>query len=358
MKRLRNLALIGLALAVSACGESSRDAALPPLPRLDTFTVRADDGDRGRAWDGVIEALRHADLAAQTNGRVTLVSVDVDSRVRTGDVMLRLTAVEQQAGAEAARAQLRAADASAAEAQANYARFAALGTKQYVSRLQLDQAKASRDATVAARDAARAQLAQAGQQADYTVIRAPFDGVVSARLVEPGETVSVGRPLLSLYAPGALRIEVDVPQREGEAIRSADRATILLADGRRVDSSDIVVYPAADPATHSVRVRVGLPPLADAPLPGVTAKVVFPIGGETGGPMIPRVALAQRGEVSGVYVLADSRLALRQLRLGQTLGDRVEVLAGLKPGEVVATDPVAALQALAAQRKASGAAHE
>jgi hypothetical protein len=151
---------------------------------------------------------------------------------------------------------------------------------------------------------------------------------------------------------------VQVPQTDAAAIRAANRARVSLADGRKLDAVAVIVFPSADPATHSVGVRIDLPALADAPQPGMTAKVVFPIGGDQGGPMIPRAAVAQRGEVSGVYVLAEGRLTLRQLRLGQAIGDRVEVLAGLKPGEVVATDPVAAVQAVVAQRKARGAGHE
>ena len=357
---IRRTLAVCLLLALAACGSGPEQAASVASPRLETHTIGSGGSGgagNGRAWDGVIEAVRHADLSAQTNGRVTVAAVDVDHRVRAGDVLLRLTTTEQQAGADAARAQLRAAEANAAEAQANYARFAALGAKQYVSRLQLDQARAARDAAVAARDAARAQLAQAGQQNDYTVVRAPFDGVVSARRVEPGESVSVGQPLLSLYAPGELRIEVDVPQREGEAIRSIDRATVLLADGRRIEATAILVFPAADPVTQSVRVRVALPATTDAPLPGTSAKVVFPIG-DGAQVRVPRTAVVQRGEVSGVYVLEGPRISLRQIRIGQRLGDQVEVLAGLKSGDVVAADPVAALQALQAQRRAAGVAHE
>jgi RND family efflux transporter MFP subunit len=354
MNRLRSLCAIGLVLAVAGCGSAPESAGLPALAPINTLTVRAPAGVRGSAWDGVVEAVRQADLSAQTAGRVTVVAVDVNDRVVAGEVLLRLTAVEQQAGADAARAQLRAAEATAVEAEANYARYAALGDKQFVSRLQLDQAKAARDAAVAARDAARAQLAQAGQQADYTVVRAPFAGVVSARRVEPGESIVPGQALLSVYAPGDLRIEVQVPQSEANAIRAAGKAKVFLADGRAVDATSVVVFPAADPATHSVGVRVLLPAMAEAPQPGVTAKVEFPVAGRGGPLLIPRSALSQRGEVSGVYVLADNRISLRQLRLGQVLGAQVEVLAGLREGETIAADPVAAVQALAAQRKAAG----
>jgi hypothetical protein len=163
---------------------------------------------------------------------------------------------------------------------------------------------------------------------------------------------------MSMYAPGVLRIEVMVPQSDAVAIRAANQAQIVLADGRGIDAASVTVFPAADPSTHSVAVRVTLPAIKDAPQPGTTAKVVFPIAGSGSALRIPASALVQRGEVSGVYVLAGNRLALRQVRLGQRIGDEVEVIAGLKAGEKIAADPVAAVQALAAQRKAAGAGHD
>lgn len=357
MKPLRTALIASTLLALAACGSEPAAPAMPPLPKLQTLTVGGTADATGSRWDGVVEAVQQADLTAQTAGRVTAVNVDVNGRVAKGDVLLRLTAVEQQAGVNTARAQLRAAEAAAAEAEANYRRYAALAGGQYVSRSQIDQARAARDSAVAARDAARAQVAQASQQTDYTVVRAPFSGIVSARRVEPGESVAPGQPLMAMYAPGALRIEVQVPQSEADAIRAAGSARVALADGRTVDAAEVVVFPAADPATHSVSVRVTLPDLENAPAPGVTAKVLFPVA--TAAPVgtvnIPASALVQRGEVSGVYVIAGNRIALRQVRLGQRSGDRIEVLAGLKAGDVVAADPVAAVQALAAQRKAAGA---
>ncbi|MGV8931447.1 MAG: efflux RND transporter periplasmic adaptor subunit [Luteimonas sp.] len=344
----------GLLLALAACGSEAPTQEIPALQPLDTITVNATGGVRGRSWDGVVEAVQQATLNAQTTGRVTVVNVDVNDHVAAGDVLLRLTAVEQQAGANTARAQLRAADAAATEADANYRRYAALGPARYVSRAQIDQARAARDSAVAARDAARAQLAQAGQQAEYTVLRAPFAGIVSARLVEPGESVAPGQALLSVYAPGALRLEVQVPQSDAIAIRAVNRAEVVLADGRRIAAAAVSVFPAADPATHSVGVRVTLPDVAQAPHPGTTAKIVFPISASDDARAlhVPVSALVQRGEISGVYVRLDDHLVLRQLRLGQRTGDDVEVLAGIKAGETIATDPVAAVQALAAQRKA------
>lgn len=362
MRFLRPL-LLPAVLALAACG-GEPPAAAPALPHdLATFKVEAGQGLLGRGWDGVVEAVRRADLAAQTAGRVQAVLVDVNQPVRAGDVLLRITAVEQDAAANAARAQLRAAEASAVEAEQNYRRFAALADAQYVSKAQIDQARAARDSAVAARNAAAAVVAQAAQQAAYTVVRAPYDGVVARRDVEPGETVAPGMPLVSVYAPAALRIEVAVPQTRAEAIRRNPAATVVLADGTRVVPADVVVFPAADPASHSVNVRLNLPALTPPPAPGTTAKVMFAadaIGpGETaGGVRIPAASIAQRGELSGVYVVQDGRLLLRQLRLGARSGDTVEVIAGLRAGEVVARDPVAATRAIVTQRKAAEAGRE
>jgi RND family efflux transporter MFP subunit len=346
--------LLPATLALSACGADPAAMAQPEAPRLRTQVVYAGREAGESTWDGVVEAVQRADLSAQTAGRVTMVSFDIDDYVARGDVLLRITAFEQQAGTNAARAQLRAAEASATEAEGNYRRFGSLASQQYVSRAQLDQARVARDSAIAARDAARARLAEAAQQSEYTVVRSPFAGIVSARSVEPGETVAPGQPLMSVYAPGALRIEVQVPQSDAKAIRATARAQVVLGDGRRVDAAKVIVFPAADAGTHSVGVRVLLPDMKDAPQPGTTARVAFPIATDAQAMRVPASMVVQRGEVSGVYVLADNRIALRQVRVGRRIGDQVEVLAGLKPGDRIATDPVAALQAVAARRGASG----
>ncbi|MCF7220364.1 efflux RND transporter periplasmic adaptor subunit [Marilutibacter chinensis] len=352
--------LWGLLTVLAGCADEAGVRAPPLSAQLETTTVEAVARDGGRSWDGVVEAVQRADLSAQTSGRVVTVAVDIDDRVERDQVLLRITSVEQQAGLRMAQAALRAAEAAVVEAESNYRRLAALEDRQYVSRAQIDQARAARDSAVAARDAARADLAHASRQAGYTVVRAPFAGIVSARQVEPGETVAPGQPLLSMHAPDTLRIEVQIPQSEAAAIRAAGRAVVALDDGRRIDAARVTVFPAADPLTHSVGVRVELPDPATSgpgpvPQPGVTARVVFPgTTAATGTPQIlqvPHSALVQRGEVSGVYVLSGDHLGLRQVRIGRRIGDEIEVLAGLAPGERIATDPVAAARLLAARHE-------
>lgn len=349
LARIGGLALLAAVLA--ACGGAADDARAPGrIEGLETWVVADPVSDEGRAWDGVVEAVQQATLTAQTAGRVAEVAHDVDDRVTAGTVLVRLSAVEQQAEVDTARAQLHASEAAAREAEADYQRYVELSQRQYVSRSQLERMHAARDAAVAARDAARARLASASQTVDYTVVRAPYDGIVASRDVEPGESVAMGQRLATVFSPGALRIEVELPQGAADQVRADPRAHVRLHDQRVIEADEVIAFPAADAATHTVRVRVLLPALDPAPIPGSTAKVRFPAVAGHFQPRIPASAIVRRGEVTAAYVLADGRLSLRQLRLGEATPSGVDVLAGLQPGETIALDPVAARQALVAAR--------
>src|SRR3546814_6964891 len=161
----------------------------------------------------------------------------------------RLSAVEQQSEVDAARAQLHASEAAVREAEADYHRYRELAQDQYVSRSQLERMHAARDSAVAARDAARARLASAGQTAGYTVVRTPYDGIVASRDDEPGESVAMGQRLASVFSPDALRIEVQLPKAVARHPRHAPRGIGQLHYRRTVKPPDTNIFPdtTADP---------------------------------------------------------------------------------------------------------------
>lgn len=337
---------------LAACGGGDPASRKPPaVPELATLSIQPEAAVRERVWDGVVEAVNQATLSAQTSGRVIELPFDVDDYVPAGAVVVRFTDVEQQAARRQAEAALRAAEAAAREAEAEYTRIAEIYARRLVAKAQLDQATARRDAARAALEAAQANLRSAIEQADYTVIRSPYSGIVTARHVQVGETVRPGQPLISGLSLGALRVQVEVPQSDVAVIRERRRAAVLLAgEGRRVEAREVVVFPYADPATHTFKVRVELPEVETGLHPGMIVKVAFDIG-EAERLLLPVSALVRRSEVAGAYVHTGETLVLRQLRLGHRFGDRVEVLAGLRPGERVASDPVTARAALIAARE-------
>lgn len=340
-----------LITVLAACG---REQAIAPgaaqEPPFALHTVQREAMPRERVWDGVVEAVDQATLAAQTGGRVLELLFDVNDFVEAGQVVIRFTDVEQQAAQRRAEAQIAAARAAANEAESDHRRTSELFERQLVARAQLDQASARRDATRAQLASAEAALREAREQVDYTVVRAPYSGILTQRHVEVGETVRPGQPLVSGLALNRLRVHVDVPQGEVEAIRRHGRAFLLLDDGRRVEAERVVVFPYADPQSHSFRVRIELPEAETGLYPGMIAKAAFVLD-EGERLLVPASALVRRSEVAAVYALDEAgRLALRQVRPGHRYGERIEILAGLAEGERIAADPVAALAWLAQTR--------
>lgn len=347
--RLLPLAVIAIAL-LAACGDKTPLPVASAPVDFATMEVAMESSPRERAWDGVVEAVNQATLSAQTAGRVLEIPFDVNDYVEAGQVVIRFTDVEQLSASRRASAALSAAQADAAEAELAFGRTQALVAKQLLARATLDQARARRDAARAALESARAGVSEAGEQVDYTVIKAPYSGILTERLVEVGESVRPGQPLVSGLSLDQLRVNVEVPQSDIQAIREHGTATVILTDGRRIDATGVVIFPYADPKTHSFRIRVELPKASTGLQPGMTVKTAFKTG-ETERIVVPAAALVSRSEVTAVYAVDPAnRVSLRQVRIGHRAGDRVEVLAGLSAGDRIAVDPLAALAYLTARR--------
>ena len=167
--------------------------------------------------------------------------------------------------------------------------------------------------------------------------------MIARRHAELGDLATPGKPLFTLYEPGALRVTASVPQYRLTEMRGVKTARVEFPElGKWVDAMAVQLLPTVDPATHSAQVRVTLPPQTEA-TPGMFARVHF-VTGEAEKLTVPAAAVLRRGEVAAVYVQsADNRLSLRQLRLGDAVGrGEIEVLAGLAAGDKVVIDPVKA----------------
>jgi RND family efflux transporter MFP subunit len=339
--RLRHSLRIAIALTVLVAAHAHAAEAVP------TLVVQREPTSLERRVDGTIEAVNQGTVSAQTSGRVLEVLYDVNDFVPAGAVIIRLGNTEQKAGLEEAQAGLTEATAREAEARARFERVAGLFEDRAVSRQQYDQALADRDAAGARLAAARAALAAAREGVSYTEVRAPYAGVVTRRHVQVGEAVRPGSPLMSGLSLQYLRVVVQLPQSLVERVRAIHKAAVYI-DGRRVEATRLTLSPQASPESNTFLVRVELPENAADLYPGMFVKVAFVIG-EAERLLIPAGALVERSEMTAVYVrAADGTLVLRQLRPGHRYGDRIEVLAGLEPGETIVTDPLAALEHLRA----------
>jgi RND family efflux transporter MFP subunit len=293
--------------------------------------------------DGVVEARRKATISAEVAGKVEAVYFDVDDTVQQGDIVLRIHDLEYRAGREQARAVFAEAKANLQEMQLEYDRNADLRHQKLISQAVFDKTNASLKAIQARMTSAQAELAQAEEQLNHTVVRAPYGGVVVERHVEPGEYTRPGEPFMTGYVPDQLRVNVSVSQSIIASLRSGRGArVILLENGNSVEVERITIHPFADSRSHSFPVRLDLAPAKERLFPGMLVKVVVDIG-DTTRLLLPRQAMVSRSEINAVYVAdKEGRLALRQVRHGARFGDQIEILAGLDDGEAVALDPVRA----------------
>ena len=336
-------------ICVGLCTALTAPAAAAPAAALATAPVQAGSAPALRSFDGVVEAQRTAVVAAPVSGAIVGLTVQAGERVQAGQVLARVDARAAELGASAGEAQVRSAQALLDVARKDYERQRQLFDKQYISQAALDRAASQFEAAQAQAAAQRAQAAAARTQSGLHVVHAPFAGVVAEVPVAQGDMALPGKPLLTLYEPGALRVAVALPQSLLDASTAGLKLEFpdLLPAQRwhTPAAAQLQWLPTVDAATHTVRLRVALPAGHEGLRPGQFARVWLPIPGSQAAPrlFVPAAAVVRRAEMTGVYVVdAQGRAVLRQVRLGRTQGDVVEVLAGVSAGEQVALEPQAA----------------
>lgn len=302
--------------------------------------------------DATVQAVRQSVVSAQVPGRVVQLAVRAGDAVKAGQVIARLDDRELGAAEASSQASILEAQASLARAELDYRRTQDLAGRNFVSRAALDQAESQAKALRARVDALRASAGAASATRSHALIAAPYDGIVEATQVEVGDMAMPGKPLVTLFQPGALRVVAYVPETQIAAVRAGlvRQPPFVELGGQAIAGGQATVLPAADPGTRTTEVRVDLPASAPA-VPGQFARLRFAVG-EQPRLSIPAAAVLRRGELTAVYVkTAEGAVQQRQIRIGEALADgRVEVLAGVREGESVALDPVKAGIGAAAKR--------
>lgn len=302
---------------------------------------------------GTVYASRSAQLSAETMGRITAIHVREGDPVRAGETLVVIDDVQPKAGYEQAQAALTAADheLAAAEsehtlAQATFNRMKGLYEKKSISPHEFDEINARAQSTAARYDAAvavRAQAAAGLEQSrivlERTRVRAPFDGVITERRVDPGALASPGLPLLTVESTGRYRLEANVNERDLKYVRMNAVVPVSLDafDGMPLSGKVVQIVPAADPASRSFVVKVELP--SNPKLrSGIYGHTEFQRGKKQA-VVVPRSAVLQHGQLQSVYVVADDQMiALRYVTLGVERTEGMEVLSGLGPGDRVVSD--------------------
>jgi RND family efflux transporter MFP subunit len=311
---------------------------------LETVEAQYRDVDLTYAAEAVTEAVKQSTVSAQVTGRVVEVNYDVGDYVKKGQVIVRIDQTEAAQVVAGSEAQVAQAEAAFQNARAALQRSRELAAQKFISQAALDKAEAEFRVAQAQLKAAQAGASQASATRSYTVVVAPYSGVVSARHVEIGEMATPGKPLMTGFDPRDMRVIASVPQYKVAEVRASPRAMVEVPSlNKWVPARSITVLPAADPRTHATRVRIDLPEKTLDVYPGMFARACFTVG-RARKLVVPIAAVLKRSEVTGIYVVSsEGAVSFRQIRPGEPAGQgEVEVLAGISAGERVAIDPIRA----------------
>jgi RND family efflux transporter MFP subunit len=303
---------------------------------------------------GTVHARETAIVSAQVMGRVQQVLVHEGESVRAGqtlavldDAAMRASVEQAQAGVKAAQNAQIAAQTNAALASTTLARYKQLESEKSVSPQEMDEvsrraeaAAAGLDAVRAQTDAARAQESGARTMLGYTRLVAPFAGVVTARMADPGTMAAPGVPLLQVDQAGALQLQATVDESAIGVVHKGIKVQVAINGAGAASMAGTVqeIVPAADPSSHSFLVKIDLPASSQLRA-GMYGTADF-ANGTKQAILIPRTAAVMRGSLACAYVLDGKNIAqLRYLTLGAPQGDLIEVLSGISSGEKLVDAP-------------------
>jgi len=317
------LTILGLGLA--ACGgHEPKEVNEPPAgPAKDVRTAEVvRSGGVGEvAVPAAVQSRRRAALAARMPASVTELPYQEGQWVAAGAVVVRLDDAALRAAVAAAEAGLKAVES-------DLERTKALLEKGAATPRELEQ-------MTAAASGARAQLSGAKDNLSYAALRAPFAGRVASRRVNLGDVVNPGMPLIEIEGEGGLELRATVESEIAATLRPGSKVRAMV-DGQPgpLTASVTAIAPSGDPTTHRFELKADLTGAAGLRA-GLFARLLVP--GIAADPRltVPAAALFERGGLTGLFVVSDGRARLRWVAAGARDGDRVEIRAGVEPGERV-----------------------
>lgn len=321
---------------VVACGDPQPYPPRSPVEHdLPTFQLSTTKLDENYETVGTIVSDERVEISSRLAAYVGAIRVREGERIRRGQVLVQLDARDQEAAVQQAQAQRAASAAALQETERTLADTQTLFAGGVVTNAARRKAQLARDTAEQSLRAQNAAVSAAQAQLRYTEIVSPVDGVVTTRSARVGDLVTPGLPLLVVESDTALLFETAVAESQVKNISVGDHAQVSIdATGRSFGATVLRVVPSGDAVTRRFTVKLQLDDAAGLS-PGLFGRSRFKVG-ESDGLRVPDAVLAQRGGLTGVFVVAEGGgLNFRWVRTGRHEDGQTEITAGLKAGETV-----------------------
>jgi len=283
---------------------------------------------------GTVAARETARIAARLQGFVLAINVDAGDKVKKDDVLLRIDDRELKEQVAQAEALLNTAQANLSESRRDLERYEKLFNEKAVSQQHLDRARTAYDVATASVGRAGARLEETRALLSHTVVKSPFRGIVGERKVNVGDLVTPGQYLLNVFRPGTVELVAPVGEQYVEKVKEDTPVLVEVPSlGLKQRATIREVVPVRDEKTRTITVKV---PLKDQPglEPGLYGTLTFDTG-DSQVVLIPKSALRTVGQLETVRVVENGKVKTRHVKTGRTRNGNVEVLSGLKSGELL-----------------------
>lgn len=337
LPRAAGLTLVGVAILLAAC--SPPPPAAEPIRAVKVLTVGASEFQTSAEFAGEVKARVESRLGFRVGGKITRRQAELGQQVKAGQVLAQLDPQDFRLAADAARAQVAAAQTNRDLAAGDFKRYQALKDQNFISGAELERRDTTLKAAQAQLQQAQAQLSSQGNQAAYTTLVADVSGVVTAIEAEPGQVVSAGTPVVRIAQAGARDVVFSVPEDKVAAIKVGQPVTVRVwAEGRTISGKVREVSASADPVTRTYQIKVALEG-NDAPPLGATV-YVEPQGLSHAGAQViklPTSALKQDGRATAVWVLDKATMTVKSqpVQIATADGNEAVIASGLTPGMLV-----------------------
>ena len=351
LRLLKIYVTFGLALTLTGCTEQE-PVVKEPVRAIKAFEVSERPSGSKRDFAGTVQAVDSSELSFEVAGNVATLAVDVGDRVAEGDNLAALDRTRLQLAVDAAQANSARAKAINYEKQQNFKRQTKLFEKKIISELGLQKAEAEAKSAQNNLDYVRWQLDLALRDLDKAVLRAPFDGTIATRHVDPFKEVARGQPIYTIYDPQAMELKISVPESSVKALQIGLPAVIKIL-GVTADPFEGIVSEIGTSAevgnTYPVKIKI-----ADEEgiaLPGMTAaaNLTLKFHDVSGAFLIPAMSIIP-GETEGegfVFRLDKATSTVKRVRISGGIGvrgDMAVITEGLSTGDIIAAAGVTFLQ--------------
>jgi len=352
----KTLLVLAIASALVACSKDAKkdggkETAAPvqlSISPEDTLTVQTNALASGPVVTGSVQPERKADLRAEVSAVVLQVLKENGDAVKRGDILVKLDETAIRDSLSSAEASARSAAQALDQAERQLTRMKTLRESGMTSAQAMDDAEVRRNNAASEVAAARSRAALARQQISRTVVRAPFDGIVSDRKVSAGDTASPGKELVKVIDPSSMRFEGRVSADRIASVKVGQPVSFRINGYAGQEFRGIVkrVDPAANEVTRQVEVLVGFAPNSAQPrVSGLYGE--GRIEAETAPAlMLPEGALIKAGDKAYTWRIKGNVINKTELVVGtrDTRSGNYEVRSGLAAGDVVLRNPTSALK--------------